>query len=49
MGYSGQILRVNLSTKSCTSEPIDGVKACKFIGGAGNGVEILYSGLQEVL
>ena len=45
-GYSGQILRVNLSIKSCTSEPIDGVKARKFIGGAGYGAEILYSELK---
>ncbi len=45
-GYSGQILRVNLSDKSCTPEPIDGVKARKFIGGAGYGAEILYSELK---
>ena len=45
-GYSGQILRVNLSNKSFKSEPLDGVKARKFIGGAGYGAEILYSELK---
>ncbi len=45
-GYSGQILRVNLSKKTCAAETIDAVKARKFIGGAGYGAEILYSELK---
>lgn len=41
-GYTGQILRVNLSTKTCRAEAIDTEIARKFIGGAGFGAEVLY-------
>jgi|APSaa5957512622_1039677.scaffolds.fasta_scaffold15144_2 aldehyde:ferredoxin oxidoreductase len=45
-GYIGKILRVNLSTQTCTEEPIDSKKARKFVGGAGYGAEILYTELK---
>ena len=45
-GYSGQILRVNLSTNTCTPEAIDPDTARKFIGGAGYGAHLLFTELR---
>ncbi|WP_136796352.1 MULTISPECIES: aldehyde ferredoxin oxidoreductase family protein [Desulfosediminicola] len=42
-GYSGQVLRVNLSTRQCDIEPLNVEKARKFLGGAGFGAEVLYN------
>ncbi|MPW26671.1 aldehyde ferredoxin oxidoreductase [Alkalibaculum sp. M08DMB] len=40
-GYNGKILRINLTTQSVKTEPLDLVQAQKFIGGRGLGSKIL--------
>ena len=45
-GYMGQILRVDLSSGSCTIEAIDENKARKFVGGVGYAAEILFNELK---
>ncbi len=35
-----------MSARTCTAEPVDAVKARKFVGGAGYGAEILFSELK---
>ncbi len=41
-GYCGQILRINLTTKQITTEPLDLDAAKKFIGGRGLGTYYMY-------
>ncbi len=45
-GYMGQILRVNLSTKKITKEPLSEADAKKYIGGRGIAAKILYNELS---
>lgn len=45
-GYTGKILRANLSAAECTVEDIDPVAARNFVGGAGYGAEILFREVQ---
>jgi len=40
-GYNGKTLRINLEEMSCKVEPLDLVKAKKYIGGRGLGTKIL--------
>lgn len=42
-GYAGQILRVNLTDKTVSKEPLDPKLAQRFLGGRGFGAYILYS------
>ncbi len=42
-GYAGQILRVNLTDKTVSKEPLDPEVAEKFLGGRGLGAYILYT------
>ncbi|GAA0732490.1 aldehyde ferredoxin oxidoreductase family protein [Clostridium oceanicum] len=44
-GYNGKILRINLTNKKCTFEPLDEEKAKKYIGSRGLGVKTL---LEEI-
>ncbi|KOM97660.1 aldehyde:ferredoxin oxidoreductase [Clostridium botulinum] len=44
-GYNGKILRIDLTNKNCTLEPLDEEKAKKFIGARGLGVKTL---LEEI-
>ncbi|MFP4457790.1 MAG: aldehyde ferredoxin oxidoreductase family protein [Clostridia bacterium] len=41
-GYTGKILRVNLTTGECKTESLDEKMAKKFIGGRGLGTKIFY-------
>lgn len=45
-GYTGKILRANLTTGTCTTEAVHPATARKFVGGAGYGAEILYRELE---
>jgi len=45
-GYMGRILRVNLSTKGITTEPLQEEIARKFIGGKGLAAKILFDELK---
>ncbi len=45
-GYTGKILRANLTTGVCTAENIDPTAAREFVGGVGYGAEILYRELE---
>lgn len=45
-GYTGCILRVNLSTGRVTKEPVSADFARKFLGGAGFGAKILFDELK---
>ncbi|WP_243545670.1 aldehyde ferredoxin oxidoreductase family protein [Pseudodesulfovibrio tunisiensis] len=45
-GYTGKILRVNLTTGTCTPEAMDARTARNFVGGAGYGAEILFRELE---
>ena len=45
-GYMGKILRVNLTSKKITKEPLDKIAARKFIGGRGLGIKILFDELK---
>jgi len=45
-GYMGKILRVNLSTRSITTEPLQEDVARKFIGGHGLSAKILFDELK---
>lgn len=42
-GYAGQILRVNLATRTCTVEPLDPQVARDWVGGAGLGARYLLN------
>ncbi|MHB9945270.1 aldehyde ferredoxin oxidoreductase [Clostridium botulinum] len=44
-GYNGKILRIDLTNRNCTLEPLDEEKAKKFIGARGLGVKTL---LEEI-
>ncbi|AVQ46918.1 aldehyde ferredoxin oxidoreductase family protein [Clostridium botulinum] len=44
-GYNGKILRIDLTNRECTLEPLDEEKAKKFIGARGLGVKTL---LEEI-
>ncbi len=44
-GYNGKILRIDLTNRKCTLEPLDEEKAKKFIGARGLGVKTL---LEEI-
>ena len=46
-GYVGKILKVDLSTKKVSTEPIDEEVARKYIGGKGYAVYLLYQYLKE--
>ncbi|WP_102401833.1 aldehyde ferredoxin oxidoreductase family protein [Haloimpatiens massiliensis] len=41
-GYNGKVLRIDLTNKKCTLEPLDEKKAKKFIGCRGLGVKTLF-------
>ena len=41
-GYTGKLLRVDLSTGQMTDEAVDPVTMRKFVGGTGLGAKILY-------
>jgi len=41
-GYMGKILRVNLTSKECTEEPLNPKYARDYIGGTGLGNRIIY-------
>jgi aldehyde:ferredoxin oxidoreductase len=45
-GYMEKILRVNLTNKKVSEEPLDGRTARKFIGGRGLGIKILFDELK---
>lgn len=45
-GYMGKILRVNLSSRSITTEPLREEIARKFIGGRGLSAKILFDELK---
>ncbi len=45
-GYAGKILRVNLSSKQMTTEPLKSEAAEKYLGGKCLGAEILYRELR---
>lgn len=45
-GYTGRILRVNLSRKEWSIQELDPGVAAAFIGGAGLGVKLLYDALR---
>ncbi|HID60511.1 MAG TPA: hypothetical protein EYP46_01460, partial [Hadesarchaea archaeon] len=45
-GYTGELLRVNLSTGSITAEKTDRTAAYNFLGGRGYGAKILYDELK---
>lgn len=45
-GYMGQILRVDLTSGTCTANAIDAEKARKFVGGVGYAAEILFEEVQ---
>jgi aldehyde:ferredoxin oxidoreductase len=46
-GYHGKILRVNLSTKSTTTEAIDELFCRRYIGGAGFVIYYLWKELKS--
>ena len=46
-GYQGKFLRVNLSERKTSEEPIDEAFAMKYIGGVGFGIRWLYDSLQK--
>jgi aldehyde:ferredoxin oxidoreductase len=48
-GYSGKILRINLTTQEVNKEPLDEKFARKYVGGQGFGAKILYSEVPEGL
>ncbi len=45
-GYAGKILRVNLTTLTCSFEDIDPTVARNFVGGAGFAAEVLFRELK---
>ncbi|SMP42716.1 aldehyde ferredoxin oxidoreductase family protein [Anoxynatronum buryatiense] len=45
MGYQNKVLRVNLSSKSWSTEPLNMTWAKKYIGGKGLGIKYLYEEL----
>jgi len=45
-GYMGQILRVNLSDGTASTEPLDNKMIHDFVGGRGFGVKLLYDNLK---
>ncbi len=46
MAYMGNLLRVNLTTSTCTTETIDEKVAREYVGGAGYGTYLLYTELK---
>jgi aldehyde:ferredoxin oxidoreductase len=46
-GYQGRFLRVDLSDRKISKEPIDEAFAKKYVGGVGFGIRWLYDGLQK--
>ena len=46
-GYTGKILKVDLTTKNVSTEPIDEGVAKKYLGGKGYAVYLLYQYLKE--
>jgi aldehyde:ferredoxin oxidoreductase len=42
-GYAGRILRIDLTSRSVCSEPLDAVMADRFLGGRGFGAYLLYT------
>jgi len=47
-GYTGKLLRVNLTRRQTSTEPINQEQARKFIGGRGYGVKLLYDELPPL-
>ena len=45
-GYAGYLLRINLSTRSITREPLDSKTAHLFLGGSGYAAKILWDELR---
>ena len=45
-GYCGQILRINLTSKQVSTEPLDPIVAKKFIGGRGLGTYYMYKEVE---
>ena len=45
MGYQNKVLRVNLSSKNWSTEPLNMEWAKKYIGGMGLGIKYLYEEL----
>ena len=46
-GYNGKLLRVNLSNKRTTAEPIDAILCRRYLGGAGFVAYFLWKEMKQ--